>query len=230
MPSLSEGQKAFATCLQRGPGALPAQLFAQSAERALLGMKAHANTISHARLTALEATFPKVDAHLGREAFNRLSRQYVELPAPMAASINEIGTLFPPFLAKQNVDPATLDLASIELAWLEAYRAADADALTLADIAALEQEQLLALSVRLHPSARVVPLSAPLAAEMEELAGSQPAALLIVRPAAEVFLHPLDTKTAALISLLEKATTIGNLLSGLAEPNTKKLIWHRCWH
>ncbi len=38
---------------------LPDDLFAGPHERVLVGMKVHANTISHARLVALEETFPR---------------------------------------------------------------------------------------------------------------------------------------------------------------------------
>ena len=59
MPSLADSQARVIACLQKGPAHFPAGLFTESRERALLGLKAHANTISHARLVALEQAYPK---------------------------------------------------------------------------------------------------------------------------------------------------------------------------
>src|SRR3546814_20089502 len=75
---LEQGQAAIAATLLHGPGHLPADLFAGSDAAVLRGLRVHANTISHARLVALEETFPRTRDYLGEEEFNRLSRRFVE--------------------------------------------------------------------------------------------------------------------------------------------------------
>lgn len=217
-PDLAREQADFIRVLQQGPAAFPEGLFAGSTGRALLGLKAHANTISHARLVALEETFPRLRERLGHARFNRLSRDYVERPEVMRRSLRSIGEGFDGFIAAGGEDLASADLARIEWAWLQSYHAAEADALALADIAALDEEALLALPVAAHPAAQILPLSAPIAPELGDMAqAGQPAALLVTRPDAEVLLRPVDTVTIAIFKNLSASATMGNLLQIAAE-------------
>ena len=154
MPSLADGQSRFIACLQKGPGHFPDDLFAQDAERALLGLKAHANNISHARLVSLEDSFPRLHAHMGHETFHAISRDYVDQDHVMACDINHIASDFPNFLATREQAGTAIDLARIEWAWIESYRAAEATPVALTDIAALPEDALLAFPealVSLHP-------------------------------------------------------------------------------
>ena len=84
MPSLADGQTRFIACLQKGPAHFPDDLFSQDAERALLGLKAHANNISHARLVALEDSYPRLHAHMGHALYHEHSRDYIDQPPIMA--------------------------------------------------------------------------------------------------------------------------------------------------
>src|SRR3546814_1795547 len=117
---LEQGQAAIAATLLHGPGHLPADLFAGSDAAVLRGLRVHANTISHARLVALEETFPRTRDHLGEEEFNRLSRCFVEEGGAQRWSLRDIGAGFADWLA----DPRAADLARVEWAWLESYHAA----------------------------------------------------------------------------------------------------------
>ena len=214
MPSPSNAQANFIDTINDGPDRLDPALFDGPAERVLLGLKAHANTISHARIVALEETFPLTRQHLGDAAFNALTRDFAETDAARASDANSIGLFFPDTLG----DTATRELAQIEWAWLESYHAAEATPFTLRDLAALDQAALLALPVAPHPSARMVDVSMPIAAALQELAGQQPAALLIVRPDAEVRLVPLDAvQLAVFVASAQKSATLGNLLTTAIE-------------
>ena len=68
MFSLEAAQANFIATINHGPAALDHTLFDGPLERVLLGLKAHANTISHARLVALEESFPLTRQALGDEA------------------------------------------------------------------------------------------------------------------------------------------------------------------
>ena len=57
MLSLEAIEAKFIDTINNGPDVLDPALFAGPLDRVLIGLKTHANTISHARLTALEATF-----------------------------------------------------------------------------------------------------------------------------------------------------------------------------
>jgi Putative DNA-binding domain len=215
MHSLESMQADFIATINEGPGALNQTLFAGPIDRIMLGLKAHANTINHARLVALEETFPLTREALGEREFNTLSRVFVETAEARACDGNSIGLHFPAFLN----DPIIAELAAIEWAWLESYHAADGAPLSLADISGLPEERLIALKVAAHPSAHIVSLTAPLSSQLADIAAlmSNPAAILAVRPKAEVLLVPLDAATTNLFYSVKKIMTVGNLLALAAE-------------
>ena len=210
MPTLTDAQANFIDTINDGPDRLDPMLFAGPPDRVLLGLKAHANTISYARIRALEETFPLTRQHLGDAAFNKVARGFVETNVVRASDVNRIRLGFSDYLS----DAATRELAQIEGAWLESYHAAEAGPLTLGDLAALDEAALLALAVAPHPSVRTVNISVPIASALQEMAGQQPAAILCVRPDAEVRLVPLDTVQLAVFAASnEKSSTLGNLLT-----------------
>jgi hypothetical protein len=210
MPSLADAQTNFIDTINDGPERLDPTLFAGPPDRVLLGLKAHANTISHARIVALEKTYPLTRQHLGEAAFNVLARDFSETVIARASDANRIGLRFPDFLN----EPTVKELAQIEWAWLESYHAAEAVALTIADLGGLDEAALLALPVAPHPSTRLLPITVPLSAALKELAGSHPAAILSLRPEAEVRLVPLDAAQRAVFAAsVEKSATLGNLLT-----------------
>lgn len=214
MLSFADAQTNFIDTINDGPDWLDPMLFAGPPDRIILGLKAHANTASHARIVALEETFPLTRQHLGEAAFNTFARAFAETFVARACDASRIGLRFPGFLE----DPATREIAQIEWAWLESYHAAEADALTVADFGGLSEGALLNMCVRLHPSARTVELSLPIAAVLSELAGTQPATILCVRPDADVRLVPLDAvQSAVLAAASTENTTIGNLLAIVIE-------------
>jgi Putative DNA-binding domain len=214
MPSFADAQTNFVDTINDGPDRLDPALFAGPPDRVLLGLKAHANTISHARIVALEETFPLTRQQLGDVVFNSLARDFVETNTAKASDANRIGFAFPDCPS----DNATRELAQIEWAWLECYHAAEAVPLTLGDLASLDEAALLALSVAPHPSTRTVAITAPIASALQELAGHQPAAILCVRPDAEVRLVPLDTiQLAVFAACAQKRASLGNLLVAAIE-------------
>lgn len=217
MPSLADGQSRFITCLQKGPGHFPDDLFAQDAERALLGLKAHANNISHARLVSLEDSFPRLHAHLGHETFHAISRDYVDQGHVMASDINHIAADFPNFLATREQDSTAIDLARIEWAWIESYRSAEARPVALTDIAALPEDALLAFPIAAHPAMRLIKITGPMSPELGELVETDPSALMVARPEALVSLHPLDTVEQAIAEKIADSGTMGNLLAHALE-------------
>jgi hypothetical protein len=209
MSSLADTQINFIDTINVGPDRLDPMLFAGPPDRVLLALKAHANTITHARIVALEETFPLTRQHLGEAVFNTLVREFVETDAARASDANRIGLKFPEHLG----DAATTELAQIEWAWLESYHAAEAVPLMLADLGGLDEAALLALAVLPHPSARVVTITAPITSQLDELAGTQPTAILTLRPDAEVRLLALDALQLAIFkAAAQKNATLGNLL------------------
>lgn len=218
MHRLDRVQQTMAQAIDHGPGFMPQGLFAGLHGRALSGLRIHANTISHARLVALEDTFPRTRGRLGHERFNTLSRDYVELSLAQALPLNQIGAGFPDFLRERAA--AASDLARFEWLWLESYHAAEARPLRLADLAGIEPYELTGVTVAAHPSARMPPCAVALA---EELAAEGPGladaeAVLIVRPDAQVLVHPASRTMRAMLHAAKNPLAIGNLLAAGDEP------------
>lgn len=224
MPSLADVQGNFIATIDEGPGRLDPALFAGSHDRILLGLKAHANTVSHARLISLEETFALTRQEIGEAAFNDLSRLFVDTAEGRATASNLLGKTFAAFLRRQRIDVRVAELAAIEWAWLESYHAADAIALDMADLARAGETGLAGICVALHPSVRTVRITAPLANALCELPVRQPHMVLAVRPAAEVRLTPIDRHQAVLLSAIaQKNGTIGNFMSMAAEQMDEQL-------
>ncbi|WP_228383888.1 HvfC/BufC N-terminal domain-containing protein [Sphingopyxis fribergensis] len=206
-------QAAIIATLLHGPGHLPHGLFAGSEAAVLRGLRVHANTISHARLVALEDSFPRTRAFLGEDEFNRLSRDFIEAGGAQRRSLSDIGADFSAWLA----DPLAADLARAERAWFESYNAAEKLALTLADLAGLCEAGLLGLAVRCHPAARIVTLSSDAAPLVDPAFAPDVTGLLITRPRAEVRLFAVENADAAAIAIAQEICPIGNLIAHLAE-------------
>jgi hypothetical protein len=218
MPLLSEQLGNFVDTINQGPAALDPALFAGTADRVLLGLKAHANTISHARLVALEESFPMTRKALGDDIFNALCRGYTETEMARASDASRIGAAFPDFLERHVNDQSALDLTRTEWAWLESYHAAEAEALELAFLGTLDEAALLALPISCHPAARLVKISAPLSSQLDDLGDSADAsAILVTRPGAEVRLLLLAQLDTNIFSAIHATSTIGNLLALILE-------------
>lgn len=214
MFSLEAAQANFIETINDGPAMLAPDLFDGPMDRILLGLAAHANTINHARLIALEDTFPRTRAVLGVAPFNALCSIYIETDEARTHDINSIGSGFIGYLGRADL----AELAQIEWAWLQSFHAAEAAPLTLADLDGMDEAALLALPVKMHPAARLVKITTPLSPALEALAGTQPAAILTLRPDAEVLLMPLDgIQLAIFIVAAKQNAMIGNLLGTALE-------------
>ncbi len=217
MPSLADGQSRFIACLQKGPTHFPDELFAEDAARALLGLKAHANTVSHARLVALENAYPKLHEHMGHEPFHAISRDYIEQDHILTCDMNTIASQFAAFLAKRGFSETEVDLARIEWAWIKSYHSAEAEPLALQDIATLDEEGLLGLKIDIHPAMRLIKLTGTLSPQLAELGDETPDALMVARPEAEVLFHPLTSLEHDIAEKIANISTMGNLLATAIE-------------
>ncbi len=214
MLSLDDQLGNFAKTINDGPHALHPALFDGAIDRVILGLKAHANTISHARLVALEETFRRTRNALGDSKFNALSRAYCETEFARSSVPNSIGEGFGQFLQACAQDAAIIDLCRIEWAWLESYHAPDAPALMLADLAVFGEDALLALQIAPHPAARMITLCAPVSSELSEFAAQATTpAILITRPENLVTLTAMTQLDMAIFCAAKLSADIGNLLN-----------------
>jgi hypothetical protein len=213
MSSLEQVQGAMMQALEMGPGFLPEDLFRGGRQAVLRGMKVHANTISHARLVALEDTFPITRQQMGDARFNALSRQYLARPHVFSRPLMRIGEAFPDFLNAAQSDRAVIDIASFEWEWLQSCHAADVEALALSALAGLPESALLDIVLDRHPAARMLDMDRR-AQDCIGLAAphARTAPVLITRPDAEVRIAPANEEMARTFGFLSPARSVRDLL------------------
>ncbi len=206
-----DGLTAMRTTIDRGPDFCPPDLFKGEARRVLMGLKAHATTIAHARHVALEQTYPRTRRLMGAEAFHALVGDHLADPATLARPIARIGDGFPARLAG-----SARALARIEWAWLEAHGAEDAQAFDLGSIAEREPEAIAVATVSAHPAARLIEVDAPV--DWDGVCVDRFA--LIARPDTDVDIHALDAEAAELFV----AATVPAPMAELLERNADAAI------
>jgi hypothetical protein len=209
-------QKHIMETINRGPKVIDPAVFSGPMERVLLGMKAHANRINRARCVALEQSFVLTRQEMGDARFRALCRDYIDTDTAKALDLADIGFGFAAFIKCRGVDTATTELCAVEWARLESYHAADADALSLGAVGNMTNQDLLALTVAAHPAMRLVAITAePCPALCAITAGKPVAAILLVRPKAEVHWVALDHATMLIANRCNIPITIGRLFNSM---------------
>ena len=199
-------QLSMLNTLAHGPGHCPPELFAGPVDAIVRGLKAHANTISHARHVALEETFPRTRELVSAERFHALAEAHRANPATLNRPLALIGASFVDLL-----DGAARDLAAIEWAWLEAHGAADAPPFDLGAIGELDAGALMRANIIRSPAARLVQRHSetPIAWDATELASK---IVLLTRPRADVIVTGIEEDTAAMLRQLDHPCLLGDLL------------------
>lgn len=210
---LDRDQAAIAATLLHGPDHLPDGLFAGDEAAVLRGLRVHATTIFHARLVALEESFPRTRELLGDAEFNRVSRLFVEDGGASGRSLTNIGYGF----AERLTNRDAADLARAEWLWLQSYHAADAWTLQLIDLAGLDEASLLGLPVRGHPATHCLELNGKIAPLLDPALALDAGALLFVRPDADVRIVAVDVSVVALLADAKEISPLGNLIARLDE-------------
>lgn len=219
MSPLEPLQQSILKALNLGPDHFNPVHFTGTNNRSILGLKVHANTISHARLVALEETFPLLRETINHAPFNEVSRQYIEWDGVRGLSLTHIGERFAPFLVETHQDRSWAELAEFEWAWLTAYHAADAPAASLADITGLDPYSLLEWMIERHPAAQAVHfVQGPSSVIIRSADGLEDTKwILLARPEAEVLLSPLSTAAHMALTCLTESMRLCNLFQAIAE-------------
>lgn len=202
-----DAQLALRAALDHGPGHCPPDLLSGPVAAIVRGLKAHANTIAHARHVALEETYPRTRQALGEEEFHQVARAHLAQPATLRCGHTRIGKRF-----AERLSGAARDLASAEWAWIEAHGAADALPFDLGAIAGLDAAALAATRVMRHPAANLLNLDDPDRFVWDGLAGDAEPLLLITRPRELVILTRAGRGAASLLDLLDRPRLFADLL------------------
>jgi hypothetical protein len=208
MPSLEALQRSIADTLAHGPTHFDPGLYSLAPDRALLGLRAHANTVSHARLVALEDCYPLTRAALGEGDFNALSRDFLDMPGVTRERLAAIGLALPAFLASRGVPYSLVDLARAEWAWLLSYHGPEALPFDIGALAGRDEAAVLATRLRSHPASHIVSLSEPAGpafAALGDVAGAH--ILLFTRPEADVLVTAIEPSARALLARLKAMTS-----------------------
>lgn len=119
----------------------------------------HRNNVMVSLIDALATRFPVVRTLVGQDFFEAMAREFAQRNPPRSPVMSTYGEAFPHFIAQFAPAarvPYLADMASLEAARTTAYHAADAPALGPAEVGAIASRELESLTVRLHPSVRML--------------------------------------------------------------------------
>ena len=128
-------------------------------DRAVAALAIYRNNVRTALSQALSDSYPVVEKLVGGDFFKAMAREYFHAEPPVSPMIIDYARGFADFI--DSFEPASTlaylgDVARLEWAWLEAYRAADAEPLCAEEIIAAGGEDPARLRFRFHSSTRIV--------------------------------------------------------------------------
>jgi hypothetical protein len=174
---------------------------------------------------ALKDIYPVVLAIVGESFFQHAAEQFVRAHPSRSGDLNQFGTEWPSFLADfphASELPYLRDVADLELAWHEAFHAADSPLFDLSRLAGVPQETQVSLQFVLHPSVRLIESRYPtqriwevnqpaFAGEMEVVWEVPTEYLLVHRDVADgvsVFIKQISNGGFAFLQALERSTPL----------------------
>jgi hypothetical protein len=190
----------------------------------------HRNNVTVACVDALAANFPTVARLVGDAFFRGMAAEFARQHLPARASLFDYGAEFADFVAAfapAASVPYLADVARVDRWWLEAHVAADAGALTGAQLAARDPATLDDLRLRLHPSARFGWFDAPIgtiwrrnrtatSADDGELEW-RAEGLLLARPQDDVVAQPIGAAAAAFLIACAGGATLAEATARAVE-------------
>lgn len=222
MPSEAVTQAAFLAALADGPGAIPAGLVGPDGTADAQRFQVYRNTVASTLIDALAASFPAVVRLVGEEFFAAAAADYAAREKPASPLLFRYGGAFPDHLAgieSLAAYPYVPDVARLDLAWLGAYHAADAEAFGPEHLARMPEERLADLCLALHPATRVVASPHPVVTlwaanrgdgPMPERLPDEGEDALVTRPGIEVLVLRLPPGCAAFLGALDTGHPLGN--------------------
>jgi hypothetical protein len=221
-----ETQKAFANAVRDPALAIPDTIRAGAGQPSTTRFNVYRNNSAVSLTDAVGDSYPVVRELVGDEFFSAMARSYVAVKAPRTPVLINYGDEFASFIS--GFEPAASlpflgDVARLEWAWLQAYHAADEDSISADVLAAIAQDKLDAVRVRLHPSLQLVRSDFPVASiwsahqipdgeerqnTLRAIDGKQEYAM-ILRPAFDVNVHLITAPLWRLLHDLADGATLG---------------------
>lgn len=218
--------QAFAHALLRPDAPCPAGLKTWNGSDPAQRFAVHRNNVVVSLVDALADSYPAVQALVGEDFFRAMAAEFVRGNPPRSPVLAWYGAGFADFL--EGFPPAAglpylADVARLEWLRVEAWHAADADPLPLAEISALlaDAAALPALRLALHPALRLLRSAHPVvsiwaAHQADDVAAALGAidfaaaeVALVVREGIEVAILRIEPGAAAFIGHLLDGATFG---------------------
>ena len=117
------------------------------------------NNIFYSLTDALSDLYPVIKRLVGEQFFNATAIEFIRKRPPRRAAMIYFAEDFPEFLREfEHTHDMTYlaDVARVELAWHQAYHAADATPLWAEDLSVIPAEQLMQSRFILHPSVHLL--------------------------------------------------------------------------
>jgi hypothetical protein len=217
---LEQSQAAFATALLNPGRPLPDGITTARGAADSLRFAVYRNNVHVGLTRALEQRFPVTKQLVGPDFFTGMARAYAADHKPASPLIMQYGDGFPDFIAA--FAPAAPlaylpDVARIEVAWTEAYHAADRAPLTVAQLSTIPAESIADMALVPHPSARLVRSAFPAGSiwsahqgeTMTPIANWGAETVLVVRPAMHVEISVLPSADAPFAAHLLEGANLG---------------------
>lgn len=155
------GQTAFAQALFDPQQACPGGLKTWNGSDPETRFAVYRNNVVVSLIDALADTFPAVQELVGEEFFRAMAGVFVRAHPPRSRLMAYYGESFADFVASfapAASVPYLADVARLEMAWVQAYHAADVPPLEPEALrsALADPQQLMTLRLSLHPSAQVI--------------------------------------------------------------------------
>lgn len=220
---------AFAAAILDPAAPLPAGALGREGVTDARRIAVYRNNVAVGLIGSLEKRYPVTRRLVGDDFFRAMAGAYVARRKPASAVLILYGEDFPDFVAgfaPARDLPYLADVARLENAWVEAYHAAEAEPVALADLAALAPERLLDLRFAVHPAARLLALAHPAGAiwAAHQTAGDPappdrwvPEDVLVTRPQADVVVRVLPPRGLAFARALFDGASLSEAAAPLAE-------------
>jgi len=222
-PPAGAAQRDFAAALLDPTLAPPMGLRAHNGSDVRVRFNVHRNNVRVTLAAALADTFPVLRELVGAEFFGAMAQVYVSAHPPRSPVLTHYGdgfadwvAAFPPAASL----PYLADIARLERARVHAFHAADAHALSAADLArhlAAPQHLPQAL-LRLHPSLRVIDSRWAIVSlwaahqghgALAEVDPSRAEAALVLRVDDDAAVLGIDTEAAGFYRRLQQGQPLG---------------------
>lgn len=187
------------------------------------------NNVHVGLVNALAAKYPVTRMVLGEEFFTGMARAYVGEHKPDSPLLMRYGASFPDYAGhfpNTGTVPYLADLARLEHLWSEAYNAAEAAPLTIAEIGARPPETLAGLHLLPHPAARLLVSAFPVGSvwgahqvtPVSPIAHWRAETVVLARPDARVGVHVLPALDAPFAHALFTGQSLGEAVAAATDP------------